>query len=354
MNTNIAKSHKDQEDDLLISFPIAKKDLGNFVSNLLGQKQSLERTYPIDFEIDHPWLVNLHECLEQRISQQAHSQLLNFKAVIYFNNGTKRSITTFESFRAYVETKPLVSIGIKVVWEYLVSFPNQAHPENQQISLSAFTRRENKETTKSILDIIFDSSRDSTDAFLNIQIDHTERTWGDDVENVISSCVEDIHIRKTTKTKFFKLSRLLFVLAVLLSMMVYPLYSSVTTNSELSVSLNELYEPLKDQVLIDVALINSKIDLVYEAVSSFEQKRNDKNLQAFFAAFLIPLSLVIFMFFTKSTTNSYILLTKKARELKAKNDKNAKRKVAIVILSYLASIIAGIIATYGFNFLNAS
>jgi hypothetical protein len=354
MNTSLAESHKGQEDDLLISFPIAKKDLGNFVSNLLGQKQSIERTYPIDFEIDHPWLINLHECIEQRISQQAHSQLLNFKAVVYFKSGTKRTITTFESFSAYVETKPLISIGIKIVWEYLVSFPNQAHPENQQISLSAFTRRENKEKTKSFLDVIFDSSRDSTDAFLNIQIDHTERTWGDDVENVISSCVEDIHIRKTTKAMLFKLSRLLFVLAAILSMMVYPLYSSMTVNSELSVSLSELYEPLKDQALIDVALINNKIDLVYEAISSFEQKRNDKNLQAFFAAFLLPFSLVIFMFFTKSTTNSHILLTKKSQELKIKNDKKAKRKVAIVILSYLASIIAGIIATYGFNILNAS
>jgi hypothetical protein len=75
MSTNLAENINEPEEDLLISFPVAKKDLGNFVSNLLGQKQSLERTYPINFEIDHPWLVNLHECIEQRISQQAHSQL---------------------------------------------------------------------------------------------------------------------------------------------------------------------------------------------------------------------------------------------------------------------------------------
>lgn len=352
MNTNLAENNKDHEEDLLISFPIAKKDLGNFVSNLLGQKQSLERTFPIDFEIDHPWLINLHECLEQRICQQAHSQLLNFRAVVYFKNGTKRTITTLTSFSAYIETKPLISIGIKVVWEYLVSFPNKVHPEKQQISLSAFTRRENKEQNKSIFDIVFDSSRYSTDAFLNIQIDHTERTWGDDVENVISSCVEDIHIRKMTSAILFKLSRVLFVLCVLLSILIYPIYSSVTANFDLSFSLSELYEPLKTQPVINLGLINNKLDLVYEAVSSFEQNRNKEILMSLGRVFFVPLFLALFMFFTKSTTNSYVLLTKKTYELKDKNDKKTKRKVIIIILSYVASILAGIIATYGFNFLN--
>jgi hypothetical protein len=354
MNTSLAESHKDQEDDLIISFPIAKKDLGNFVSNLLGQKQSLERTYPIDFEINHPWLISLHECIEQRISQQAHSQLLNFKAVVYFKNGTKRTITTIDSFRGYIETKPLVSIGIKIVWEYLVSFPNQLHPENQQISLSAFTRRENKEKSKSALDIFFDSSKDSTDAFLNIQIDHTERTWGDDVENVISSCIEDIHIRKATKEKLFKISRLLFVLAVLLSMIIYPIFTAATVNSDLAKSLSELYGPLKAESSVSLDLLNNKIDLIYEAVSSFEEKRSSKAFNALISAFIVPFALMIFMFFTRSSTNSYVLLTKKTYELKAKNEKKSKRKVVVVIVSYAASIVAGIIATYGFNFLNAA
>ncbi len=71
MNQQLLDENSDHNEEVHVSFPIAKKDLGSFVSSLLGQKQALERTYPIDFEIDHNWLINLHECIDQRISQQA-------------------------------------------------------------------------------------------------------------------------------------------------------------------------------------------------------------------------------------------------------------------------------------------
>ncbi|WP_333797086.1 hypothetical protein [Rheinheimera sp.] len=352
MNTDMAGFNKNHEEEFLISFPIAKKDLGNFVSNLLGQKQSLERTYPIDFEMDHTWLINLHDCIEQRISQQSHSQLLNFRAVIYFDNGAKRTITTFESFRSYIETKPLISIGVKIVWEYLVSFPNKSHPEKQQISLSAYTHAERKEKLKSIFDIIFDSRRDSNGSFLNIQIDHTERTWGDDIENIISSNVDEVCIRKTIKSKIINISRVLFFLGSLLSVIVLTVYYSAVTNYHLSLSISEMYNPLKNESVISLDLINNKLDLIYEAVSSFEQNRNDKVLLSLLGAFFVPIALVFFLFFTRNTTRSYVLLTKKTYDLKRENDNKSKRKVVIIIVSYLASISAGIFATYGFNFIN--
>ena len=99
MNTNLLIPKNDSHsDDVVISFPVPKNSLGDFVTSLLGQKQSLERTYAVNFEIDHAWLMNLHEMIDQRVHQQARAQLTNFTAVVYFENGTKRTISTIESF----------------------------------------------------------------------------------------------------------------------------------------------------------------------------------------------------------------------------------------------------------------
>ncbi len=133
----IPSSYGDDDANSVISIPVGKKDLGSFICNLLGQKQSLERTYDVVFEVDHPWLMNLHDMIDQRISQQANSNLINFSAVVYFENGSKRTITTVDAFRSYHETRPNISNGVKIVWEYLVHFPNRPHPEKQQISFSA-------------------------------------------------------------------------------------------------------------------------------------------------------------------------------------------------------------------------
>ena len=69
-------------EELTLSLPIKKKDLGVFISGLLGQKQSIERDIEASFDIDHAWIVNLHETINQRIYQQADAHLTNFTAVI--------------------------------------------------------------------------------------------------------------------------------------------------------------------------------------------------------------------------------------------------------------------------------
>jgi hypothetical protein len=88
-----------------IVLPLKKQDLGNFISSLLGQQQSIERDLDVTFDINHSWLVNLHELLDQRINQQADAQLMSFTFIIYFANGLRRTLTTVEALKCYAETK---------------------------------------------------------------------------------------------------------------------------------------------------------------------------------------------------------------------------------------------------------
>jgi len=260
----IPSRYAEDEANSVISISVGKKDLGSFICDLLGQKQSLERTYDVVFEIDHSWLMNLHDMIDQRISQQANSNLINFSAAIYFENGSKRTITTVDAFRSFHETKPYVSNGIKVVWEYLVHFPNRPHPEKQQISFSANVyEKKHVERSSNIERLIKSVSENGKDSLINVQIDHTERTWGDDIENIISSCVSEVSHAEDIKESVIKISRLVLFTAIMVFTLIYPIYSTYTTSGESLDILHTNFLELSSNVEATNEVINKKIDILF-------------------------------------------------------------------------------------------
>ncbi|EPH6098504.1 hypothetical protein ACS0KQ_003548 [Vibrio cholerae] len=353
MNTSVIPNSTPDESNTVISIPLSKKDLGGFISDLLGQKQSLERTYDITFEIDHSWLMNLHEMIDQRISQQSNSHLINFTAVVYFDNGAKRTITTLEAFRAYHETKPEISNGIKIVWEYLVQFPNRPHPEKQQISFTAsiydHKHTENKFFLDRHLERLLTNSKDS---LINIQIDHTERTWGDDIENIISSCVADA--TESYGIAFFaiQLARMIMTVAIIGFMMVYPLYNALTASSDSLVILQQEFEKLQGITYADTRILSQKLDMIFSAVTKIETSRSSSTIMLLASSITGPFVAALFLAITRTSQQSHVLLSNKARQLQVKLQKRSKNTITIIVLSYIASIGAGIIGNYGFQFLN--
>lgn len=117
-----------------IKIPVDDVGLGAFISGLLGQPQSIQRELSGTFDIDHAWLVNVHYLIQQRIQQQNIASIVDFSAVIFFQNGLSRKLTSFESFQSYSEPKPLVSKGVKLKWTYLIQFPGKNIPERQEIT----------------------------------------------------------------------------------------------------------------------------------------------------------------------------------------------------------------------------
>ncbi|PSU86431.1 hypothetical protein C0W42_20740 [Photobacterium kishitanii] len=352
-NTNITQNDELNDDSsTVISIPVNKRDLGNFIGNLLGQKQSLERTYDIYFEIDHSWLINLHEMIDQRISQQANSHLVNFTAVVYFDGGMKRTITTIESFRAYHETKPEVSIGIKIVWEYLVQFPKRTHPEKQQISFTAsvYDHKQESNNHNSFFERFLFNKKES---LINIQIDHTERTWGDDIENIISSCI----LENTSESSVIDITMQIFRIAmtffIFAFMVVYPNYNSISLSNDSLYILNNEYLELMKIENNNINSVSEKIDIIFNTLSTIEESKNVGKLWQIISSITGPIIAALFLVFTKPSKQSYILLSSKSRQLKSKNEKQSKIKITIIIVTYIGSIIAGIIGNYGFTMLNS-
>ncbi|MEF1253910.1 hypothetical protein [Vibrio sp. M260112] len=346
------ESEHDDSGNTLITIPVRKNDLGNFISDLLGQKQSLERNYGVDFKFDHSWLMNLHEMIDQRICQQSESHLINFTAVIYFEDGMKRSITSIEAFRAYAETKTQLTTDIKIVWEYLVHFPRKNHPEKQQISFTASIANRKPPSSSSQIDKLARTlAYRGEKSLINVQIDHTERTWGDDIENIISSCVDEATRPITWPVALLEICRLIMDLGIIVFAYAYPIYTGMSTTTDYLQDLQDQYKQINELGLLTTEALHGKTDLVFESIGRIEDSKNTGFVLLLGGMFLGPIISMLFLFCTRSTRQSFIIITTKDEKLAEKADAGNRTKGVIIVVSYLASILAGVIGNYGFKFL---
>lgn len=348
-NDVINPTHED--DEINFSLPIKKKDLGSFISDLLGQQQSIERNIEVTFDINHAWIVNLHETIDQRVTQQNHANLVSFKAVIYFEDGLKRTLSSIEAFKSYVETKITLPIGIKTSWIYLIQFPAKKYPEKQQINFSAYTLSKN--ANKENLENEISKER----SFLNYQIDHTERTWGDDIETIISSQVNEIIIPRKKNYVLFQLLRLCLLFAIILFTFFYAIKTGVSdSNFFIQESINN-YFSIKN-TSNSVYDLHKKLDALANILNSQLIHRND-----FFIGMkvcgLVTVGATVaatFMAYTRKNSSSFLVISKESEKYREKMLRQEKRNTWILIsayiLSFIMSALSGVFGNYIYAWLN--
>ena len=333
-----------------IYLPINRKDLGRFITGLLGQPQTLEKSTPLFFDINHEWLIDLHHSLDQRIKQQAHADLVEFNAIILLENKLKRTLNSVSAFETYRETKNLKSIGVKLMWTYLVSFPGKELPEKQKIFFQAITPQDENSGG----DTIYSEFRTvinkyilttSTKGEIKYIIENTERTWGDDIESLITDRINGIVRDKSKLHDMFQVLKLLLVLLIITSGLAAP---EIIDSYIIDKKISDLYSVIgsaKDALKPSIDELNKKIDLLLtlqNAGTSLGIGQVKKLLVFIVAAFIATLTL----FFSTYTMNSFVVLTTQASDSRDKLLLRERNKKAILFGSFFAAFCASILANY--------
>lgn len=177
----------DDSDDQFIQVPIKKKDFGDFITSLLGQRETINGQKAGSFVIDHEWLLNLHHLIDQRIKLQAKSSLVDFSATISYHNAPDRTITTAKGFAHFNETRITTTESIVLTWTYLVIFPGKPSPEKQEISVRFVS---DPSVLISRPGAILGRIPELTGGLASFTVAHTERTWGDDISALLIREIE--------------------------------------------------------------------------------------------------------------------------------------------------------------------
>ncbi|RDE25048.1 hypothetical protein DV711_05645 [Motiliproteus coralliicola] len=335
--------------DSLVQIPIKKKDFGDFVTNLLGQPETIEWRRSGSFDIDFGWLVHIHHLLDQRVTQQNHSSLVDFSAVIKYEKGPERRLNDIDSFLHFNEAKKEITKSVKLTWTYLVSFPNKPAPEKQEVSIYI--------STNSVVKIRFGSTsntREETEGRgdISCSIAYTERTWGDDIESLLKKETDSI----IEKPKWYKsaldFSLFLLVMSFFISGIIVPDYIEQLIQEQ---NISQIFQGfIPESGNIESLKDSEKLDLIVKVLDPSSKLHA---VEAWFrvVSFLAGIALsAMAMMLLMMEKPSFLVVTKSDEERREKLKRQKTKKFIMRSLSFIVAVSAGVAGNYLYYYLTVS
>jgi hypothetical protein len=277
-----------------ISLPLDENSFKDFMVSLLGQPESIEGMVEGPFEIDIGGFEHLNSLIDSRIDTQNLSSLLEFRAKLFFNDGSSISFNGVQSLLEYKEMRPLICNGFIFTWSYLVKFNNKQASEKQEISVSSLFKKENSTSKsssrrKSILSsLAIDLAKisSSNQPKIDYSIRCTDKNWGIEISEIIRNCL--CQFIKTGSSPFIKIRRaivdnlsLIQTPCLMLGLFVMWILLERGLGSKLHLC-KELSGKVKDYKTLDIA-IEKKIDFLVQLVASCNERSSIS-----FWSFMLP------------------------------------------------------------------
>jgi hypothetical protein len=346
LESEIVEKGKDQK--FAISLPCEPENFSEFISSLLGKPQTISKAYSGSFEIDHQDIESTYNLVCQRIGQQNQSSLLQFTIRLIFDDNSTVLLNSLEDFKSYTEVRPLVTTQAHLSWSFLVKFQDRDHPEKQEIEMSFVTRGSGGIA-------IFDSedspvipiSRLIGGGHVSFRISHTARTWGADIESLLSGHIKHILLPENKVREFTRKHSGKIAMALAVTFFISSIIACFYSAGKISAEQIALIKP----ILSDPTKIDIKLNVLLETMASgFWGK-------FFFSVFVFTIfSLFAAIFlgvWAESSADtkrpSYILLTKKSEQYKDKADRKYGKKWISFLTSIVVGVATGVVANIIFT-----
>lgn len=335
-----------------VVLPCDPEQFGEFVSGLLGKPQTNEKSIHGVFEITRQDVVNTFHLVNQRIHQQNDAYLIQFTVRILYNDDSSVLLNTLEDFEHYTEIRPIASIGVVLSWTYLIQFKSKRVPEKQEINLSFQSGNAEDETLNDDDFFVVRGSNqwyDSANIFL--RINHTERTWGVDIESLLTGHAKTLVKNPSGPEKFIYKNSAIIGLSIGTLFFFGAIMSVFLTSSRFIESYLAKVHTLAKDATNNTAILSSKLDFLIEIISTGAWPRFIFAVVVFLVISLI-LSVVLGIWVGVKANNrptSYVLLSKAAEEQRIKHMNKLRRDWFMFSLSIATSIVTGIVSTIIFT-----
>jgi hypothetical protein len=152
-----------------VVLPCAPDQFQEFIAGLLGRPQTLEGRFFGSFAVSKENLIQLYHLVTQRVQQQNVVLPIQVISKVGYSDGTSVQLNSMDDFNSYVEVRNVCSTTVTLSFIYVIGFPGRSVPERQEIEIS------------------FKSETDG--GAIDYRIHHTARTWGADLETLLTSFI---------------------------------------------------------------------------------------------------------------------------------------------------------------------
>ncbi|MFD0976508.1 hypothetical protein [Salinimicrobium gaetbulicola] len=301
-----------------VALPFNEEQFKDFIVSLLGKPQTITKRFTGTFDIDKDNLIALYQLLHQRINQQNDSRLIQFRATIYYDDNSTVTLNGFDHLVNYNETLPLVSVSVHLTWQYLLKFRDKDSFEKQEISISFQTSNDGNPVGS--MDEFYHPYRN----VVGFRISHTARTWGADIEGLLSKHINTITNKDSKFLDFFK-------------------YNDDAVENIVSVFLFGI------TLIFSISKTNQILDVTDTSVLV---KHYGNLIFLFFGIYVLTrITIVILERFEIFSSPSFVRLTKETEKHKIKKLKSYKRRWAKYFGTIILSLIIGILSNVLYKFL---
>lgn len=354
MSTSVTKSSENQ---VSISLNCTSHEFGEFLSGLLGKPQVISRLFPGNFSLSLEDIENFYHLIEQRVRDQNESTMVQFSATIYYNNGSSVQIGSIEDLRKYSEIRPLVSGGVSLTFIHLIKFQGRKDPEKQQIDIDIRVTSSLKYQGGGFIvlgDVMIPvgSEEDGEGkfqshhtGFIGFRVSHTSRTWGGDIENLLTSHIENFVSSKIDKNKMFVRKTLKIITAVNAFFIMFALTGLG----------NFLLQKWSDKIISEYkgSIEGSEFELIsvlsrLDVITSFLFNGITIKIGIAFSMFVIVSTLLSWRasewISSKARTPepSFILLTRQSELRKKEIMKKYERRWQLFVVAFVVNVISGV------------
>ncbi|UTG93451.1 hypothetical protein [Geobacter sulfurreducens] len=300
------------------------------------------------FEFRHEDVTNLYHLVLQRVAQQNKGTLIQFNVRVVYDDGSSVLLNSLDDFLKYTEIRPITSIQTHLSWSFLVYFEDRKSPEKQEIEVSFVT-----ETGKIIpfydedVPLIFPFSKMLSDGYAAFRIKHTARTWGADIEALLSNHIKNLLHSPSPIREFCWRYSSKIGSSVGFGFFLSTLAVCFWTSSKIWQKQNELVSKFLGQKIP----IEQKFDFILQSISSGLWPRYFFSVIVFIVLSAI-LSVVLGMWAEDTAdTNkpSFVVLTKQAEKFREKVQRKYERKWLSFLASIVVSIITGVVSNIIFT-----
>jgi hypothetical protein len=213
---------------------------------------------------------NFYHLIQQRITQQNSGVLVRFTCLIQYQDGTSIELNNIDDLRIYTEVGPKISIGVALSWLYFIKFPDSSTPEPQAIDVWMecetgaidFKNRNSGEFSSLKMRNSFERRYTGRISF---RIAHTARTWGFDMENMLSSYIKNLFVSDDEPLRdVFRSNRTLFIWFSAVVGLLIAFMTAVQVGTHFAKKGYQKYVQMGE--LEDFSFLMKKIDLMSQDI----------------------------------------------------------------------------------------
>lgn len=335
------------ENTLLI--PCEPKDFGRFISSLLGETQTIHRRVRGPYEVTKADVVNIFALVDQRLKRQNDSSLIEFSATTSYSDGSSIRVGSIGEFDRYGEVKPLISTDLTIQWKILVKFPHSNIPEKQEITVTFITWRDEDGDDSGAIE---NRWNDHYVDMIIVRLEHTDRTWGADIENMLVAHM-GLLLKPDEKWRLFARQQAVPISGLtgltVIGTGIWAIGQAASIIQEKSVSVIHASDKA---VGSEISALTSKTDALSSLISmGMWEKFSLYSAGFLFATIAASAFITVTIWnFLRKRKRSYVLLTTRSVEQRDKEQKERKSNGYTLAGYIIGSIILGVAGNYAFAF----